>query len=446
MSRRLLAALVIACACARPQVATPPRTIAPHRAPELLDLLDGADLPNPLGWARVERMVLQDHEGLPRCRYAWVQRGRERAIEIGDDLDIDWAGTWFAQWPMHMRVADDAYDHVEMPVRLAKANVLGANRQPLAERPSDLLLEVTAELDDRPRCAPLQPHDIASAIMRATWVRALGHAALAARMVDQRPREWSEELMRARIADALVEVAMDGLRQGMPRARARPLLAHARMICRGRSGDTAEALLEVLGDDPIGVPASDDPDALVAWLADDLRFPMLRYDPDRRRDELGWRADQGPRSPAFELIAIGWRALPALLDAREQLLRQGRVVTAPDGTRSLPTTGTLVRRVVSVIAGRAFADDAAMRTWWAHARAHDELTAMLANLRDPDAHLGHSVARIAALAPARTIAAIEAVWPTLDDRRRAGVMHALLRTDSHALPGHARLVARALDS
>lgn len=448
VSRPLLVALVIAGACARPQVAAPPRTIARHEAPELLGLLDGVDLPSPLGWRRVERMVLQDHEGLPRCRYAWVQPGRARPIEIADELDIDWAGTWFATWPMHMRVAHDAYDDVEMPVRVAKANVLGANRRPLAERPSDLLLEVTVELDDRPRCTPLHPHDVTAAFARATWVRALGHDELAARMVERRPLDWSDELMRTRIADALIDVALDGLRQGMPRARARPLLAHARAICRGRSGDTAAALLAVLGDDPGGVPARDDPDALVAWLAEDLRFPQLRYDPDRLRDEVGWPADQGPRSPAFELIAIGWPALPALLDhgAPEKLLRRGRVVIAPDGTRSLPTTRSFVRRIVSVIAGRPFADDTAMRTWWTHAREHDELTAMIANLRDPDAYLAHSVGRIAAIAPARTIAVIEEVWPTLDERRRAGMMDALAREDPHALRGHERLVARALDS
>lgn len=428
--RRLLAACSIALACAaqptREHVAAP--SVAVPADPRLawLDLFDRAGLPDVRGWQRIEQVFATDSEGRPRCRRGWARDDHGHHIVLTDELDIDWDGRWFAQWPMHMRVAKAAYRDVALPVRAAKATVLGG-RQDSSERPSDLVADVTATLAGRDGCASSSTHSVASVLARASWIRALGHAELAIALLERSP-SWKEDWVRDHFATTLLEVALEGLRQGLPRARVRELLARAREVARGERRTHAEQLAALVGDDPLAPAASDDPEALVEWLPDDLLYPLTVYEPQRARDELGWPDDRIPRSPALELVVLGWAALPALLDRElpPRLMRSAGYGVAPDGTLQTATTSAVIRRVASSIALVPFEDDAAMRRWWAAARPRTELAMRGDQLRSNDAYLGLVAVRILELDPVHGVDRIVGAWPELDDARRGELVAAVV--------------------
>jgi hypothetical protein len=419
-------AIVLASCASRPAPVETPRAPASNERLELLSWFDGLGLPSVLGWTRVEQVTRIDEDGRHVCRRGWVLERDGHRIWFDDSIDIDYDGFWFAQWPAHMRVPADAY--AKQRRRLHRDSRVVRRAEFLAERPSDLLAEVTRSLQGTARCGDPSRDAIVPAITRASWVRALGHEALARKLVDRWHVAWDVEYMRGLIADALLHVAIDALRQGMPRAQVRPLLEAVRSSCTCRTSEYASGILEYLGDDPTAPIDPDDPATLVPWIADDLVFPSSVYLARRTRDELGWGPQVGPRSPALELVMMEWTALPILLERSwpEQLMRTNTGRVDYEGRMPLRTTTSAIREIVSLIARRRFESDEDMHAWWKRAKVQGEVASLSANLVESEYYLQESVARLLEVDPARVIERLEALWPRLDAGRRFAVVQTLV--------------------
>lgn len=405
-----------------------------------LRLFEETGLPNMLGWARVEQVMAVDLSRSPHCRRGWVQQRGEHRVLFADEIDVDYDGFWFAQWPPQMRVAKDAYENVALPVRYARAGRT-IRDVPLAERPSDLVVEAIAALRDARSGTPgcLEDHrDWATVTLaRAAWLRALGHdklaRALIARALIARPAEWSELQVRRDLAMALILLAHASLQQGMPRSQVRPILERAAAICDGDAGELAARELEMLGADPSVPLEASDPDSLLAWLAEDLVFPMLEYDPSRGRDARGWPPDRGARSPALELVTLGWSALPAIIerDHGDLLMRAGGPLATTASPVPHQTTASVRRSIVSFIALQKFASDETIREWWRVAKPIGEAEALYAVVDREDGWTWRRVERLLVLDGDTALVRLADVLPHAGADPRADIVGAIVEA---ALP------------
>jgi hypothetical protein len=417
-----------------------------------LDLFESAGLPDIRGWTRIERART---DGRTRhCDRAWVQPAGARRLAFTDDLRFDYGGTWFAQWPAHARVRVGAYDLVSPPKR--RASVRMNRDEVIAERPGNLLVEAIAEAEGKPQECSDTERPIVASVARASWVRALGHRDLAHSMVEAWPSEWTEDGLRAALAQTLIETSDSALRQSAPRSLVRPWLSWAAAQGRGPAAAGAKRALELLGDDTPPLPAAAAADALVTALADDQLYPDRAWWPRPRREALGWRSDEIPRSPALELLRMGWPALPALIERApaDRLMRDGLRVT-DDGVVHIALASDLRREIIGGIAERRFDDDAAIAAWWAIARERGELETMVDNLAHDHANVRGSVARLVALDPQHAAARLSSAWDRLSESQKASVVTALVETlwgdpdepaAVHSLPGLDRFVRRAFAS
>jgi hypothetical protein len=422
----VLAIVLASCASRPAPVEAPPAAPPSNERLELLSWVEGLGLPSVLGWTRVERVTSVDHEGRPVCRRGWVQERGAHRIFFDDWIDIDYDGFWFAQWPAHMRVSVDEY--AKLRNRLHRKSRHGRRDEFLAERPSDLLAEVTRSLQGTERCGDPPRDAMIPALTRASWVRAHGHEELARKLVDRWHPAWDVEDMRDLIADRLLDLAIEGLRQGMPRARVRPLLETVRSSCACKTSEHAAVLLAHLGDDPSEPIDPDDPATFVPWIADDLVFPSSVHRAMRRREEVGWGPEVGPRSPALELVRMEWSALPTLLDRPwpDRLMRTNTGRIDSDGRMPLRTTNIALREIVSLIARRRFDDDAEMRAWWERAQVRGETASLESNLVESEYYLQESTERLIELDPGGVVASLQALWPRLDEGGRVVVVQTIV--------------------
>jgi hypothetical protein len=381
-----------------------------------------------LGWSRIVQIVGFGLDGTPRCRNAWVRQQGAHRVVIDDELDVDYGGLWFASWPQQMRAPKDAYARIDLPVRQVRSKTMGRPREPFQEEPSDLLAEATASLRNGKHCGSDNDGRAAISLLRAAWVRALGHTELARRMMIRWNLPWPEQDVRDQLARAMHHFTDEGRRQGMPRAQLRRWLERTAAMCDCRASSHAAEQLALLGDDPSGPIDPSDPQALLAWLADDLVFPLQRYDPDRARYRTGWSPQTMPRSPALELYALGWSALPALVEspAPARLMRLQLGPTRADGNPTVTTTLDARRSIASLIALRRFADDDEMRAWWAAAEPGGELAAHMAALELDDDFTEQRVRRLLALDHVGALARIDGALAGLSPRVRLHVVAAVV--------------------
>ncbi len=410
-----------------------------HR--EMLRLVADAGLPSTLGLQRIEQDLGIDMLGRRHCRRAWVLPSGERRVLMFDDLHFDHGGLFFAQWPLQMRQPADVYAEVFLPVRASRGKVLGSD-EVLGERPTDLMVEVMTELADGPACLDPAINSEVSSVARAAWVRALGHEQLALDLVGRsRAAAMGMARVRGALAHALHRIATDGLAQGMPRALARSWLERAQRIMPEHAS-SASALRD-LGEDPREPLVVNDPRSLVAWLGEELTFPLREYDPHFARHRPGWANDMQPRSPSLDLVTLGWAALPALIE------RTAPVVSLRNGSPKLADTAELARTLAGFIARRKFSTDVQMRAWWMRAKSLGEFGSLAADLEELDRQ-GSFVARVGRLieidAPAG-LGLVLGAWDTIEAPIRAAILSSAvdmrLASNRAARPQLMRLLARS---
>jgi hypothetical protein len=220
----------------------------------------------------------------------------------------------------------------------------------------------------------------------------------------------------AELAQVIIEQAERDLLQGVPRVRVAEMLDRAQQHI-GRP-EVTEMLEQIRHDGPALV-SLDEPSHWASALQDDSIFPGRRLELALDGSRPAWFDTHVPASPAWELVRLGWRSLPVLIerldDPQPRRWRSGR---------RLERVGDTVLDVVEVITGADFGTDS-LRRWWTGARAMSEWEARIGLIEAP--HFSDHIA----LANARALLAL--------DERRARLE---LRSLSARLPPDKR---RALE-
>lgn len=428
----LRVAITIATALSACTSVPEPRVVAPEEPAAVSEdpttaafrLFAESGLPQVQGLQRIEQDLGVGSNAQRRCRQAWVISTGEFRVLLFDDLRFDYDGQFLARWSTTMRVPAGSYQHApdgaKRPNSRAARTSLPATAEPetvLGERPVDLVAEALSSRGRADRCHDPTSQEALARFARVAWLDALGHPELARQLAVEVHGLPSLIHLRTQLREALTEIADDGLAQGMPRLLAREWLQRARRI--DPSFDPHGRERSLVGNDPASTLQPNDPESLVAWLGEELTFPNRGFENGR----AGWSDGSEPRSPAFDLIALGWSALPALVELAGPELRL-RLPRRLREVRRLATTGDLALEVAERIARRAFASRSQLQAWWSRVGSLDEFDALAADFHEAS-FARPRVSRMAALDADKTLALAVALWASLEDSARLAILTAV---------------------
>ena len=371
-------------------------------------LLDHVDLPD-IGeakWFEGKRTVGESDQ----CLGGWKVETDYGELFVDHRLGVRWGGSLYERWPPVDRVARDAYRGMPRPVwtpLLRCAHCAAAPPWPLStlhEFSDATFFDAVLEGADDRRHAGChragsvdRPSRHLIPIVAIRFAEMRGRDAVARELVAAHADALRDlPALATRLAKWRLEWGWWALANGMPRSEIRRAWRQA--VSMDSLPEPYKERLERaagrLGMDPATEPAAGSISRLAALLAEDAYFPSRVWTPAHcinqpRLAQEEWptwaRLDgEQPLSPAWELVAIGWPALPELRGVMESdvALRRCATKIETDGTLrvvSLGTVGKLALNVASTIAARRFEDVAAFDRWWvdvgregavaAHARA-----------------------------------------------------------------------------
>jgi hypothetical protein len=399
-SRAALFVLSIAGACAAPTATAVPaqaRADAPPTAPHddaWREVFDAAGWPHIGRATRITSRRMRMSGGIV-CVEGWHVRTERGPIVLFDDLHVEWGAMFWEHWPEAQRVPVDRYDDLPdlRPMRTARGRSSGTPPRFVIGSTAEFLAQIVGPDCAHPASGPLTPSTRLFHVARARWAEMLGHPGLSTLL---REREaWAfrhDDELHDEVARVLTEETRFALSRGMSRREARVRFQRARSIVRSTDLERAiEATLRDLGDDPPPWPAEPSLEDLVAALADEPYFPARRWEADGPRPTWARGEALEPASPAWELVARGWDALPALRDASRSTrsTRRFRPRITSEGVITLvgSSVDRLALSVASMIAGRAFADADALDHWWLAVGVHGRKAAWLSAIAAPDEHV-----------------------------------------------------------
>ncbi len=188
------------------------------------------------------------------------------------------------------------------------------------------------------------------------------------------PEVRDEAQIRPALAGVVLDQARRDLGEGVPRRRIAETLERA---ARLHPLPEIAALLDHLGLDGGPLLATDDPSAWASVLHDDVVYPERRLDISHETAPPPWGDASIPASPAWELVRLGWRALPAVV-ARAQ----DPQIARRDQRRLVRTVGNTALGVAHDVTGVRFGATA-LTSWWKDAQRLSEWDARLALIVAP---------------------------------------------------------------
>lgn len=330
------------------------------------------------------------------CLGGWRVDTPEGEVFLSDRLGIRWGPVLLERWRPVDLVPRDAY--VGMP-RAITSNLehcrpcVGTESWPLHA------LKVASDADyfdavARGRIVDGRSGDCRAFVPADAPPRNV-FAVVAIRFAEMRGRDDVAEALVREHAEQLGDLRALGrdlvrwrlqwgwwaLANGMPRTKVADAWLEAATMPHlpEASRERLERAAERLGPDPSG-PSEGELEVLVVRLAEDAYFPDsewvqgadFQYETLDRSEWPQWARLEGlqPMSPAWELVRIGWSALPRLrgvMDSGVPLRRglsrydeHGEPVVVAAGS-----VGALALDVASTIAARRFDDVVAFDAWWA---------------------------------------------------------------------------------
>ncbi|MEM6989122.1 MAG: hypothetical protein AAF721_01455 [Myxococcota bacterium] len=445
-------ALTLAACAEAPPLASPPDAAPPGERWQ--DVFDAAGWPAIAGATRISSRTRLRTRTI--CIEGWRLREPGGPAVIFDDLHVEWANTFWEQWPQSQRVPRDRYLEVPslaLPVRRQRVGRRRSGARTFVQKPALSFVAQVVEPDcAHPSSGPSRGADRLFWLARARWAQMLGHPEVAAIQIEREPDAFAvDDGLYDEIARVIDLQAKWGLVSGMPRRAAAMKLERALALARSPEMiERIEQSMARVGKTAATLGAEPTVAELVAALPDDPTFPSRRW--ASRVQPPGWVRERAlqPLSPGWELVMHGWDALPALRSQMRsvQWTRNFISVITAEGEGGLRgrSVATLALAVATRITGRTFESADDFDAWWHASGEKGAGAAWNAFIAEPDdsVYLPNVLDALLRMHDGQVWATVSTALADPDYPQRASLLGMLPRaSDNPAADDLARTVALA---